>query len=151
MRTAVRSGKMKIGSIVIRCYEFDKMLAFWQEALHYVPREPAKDGWVVLRDPNGKGPNMSFDQVADRGSGKRNRLHLDLYTNDQESEVERLIKLGAKRYPWKYQPHDDFIKLEDPDGNDFCVVQKATIEALARDDAAAMAAPKKDLSRSAKP
>ena len=36
---------MKIGSIVIRCYEFDKMLAFWQEALHYVPREPAKSGW----------------------------------------------------------------------------------------------------------
>src|SRR5919106_2235413 len=29
---------MKIGSIVIRCYEFEKMLAFWQEALHYVPR-----------------------------------------------------------------------------------------------------------------
>ncbi len=29
---------MKIGSIVIRCHEFDKMLAFWQEALHYVPR-----------------------------------------------------------------------------------------------------------------
>ena len=23
---------MKIGSIVIRCYEFDRMLAFWQEA-----------------------------------------------------------------------------------------------------------------------
>jgi hypothetical protein len=26
--------KMKIGSIVVRCYEFDKMLAFWREALH---------------------------------------------------------------------------------------------------------------------
>jgi hypothetical protein len=151
MRTPVRSGKMKVGSIVIRCYEFDKMLAFWQEALHYVPTEPAKDGWVVLRDPNGKGPNVSLDQVADRRSGKRNRLHLDLYTSDQESEAERLIKLGAKRYPWKYQPDDDFIKLEDPDGNDFCVVQKAATEALARADAAAMAAPRKDLSRPAKP
>jgi hypothetical protein len=32
---------MKIGSIVIRCYEFEKMMVFWQEALHYVPREPA--------------------------------------------------------------------------------------------------------------
>jgi hypothetical protein len=78
-------------------------------------------------------------------------LHLDLYTSDQESEVERLIKLGAKRYPGKYQPDDDFIKLEDPDSNDFCVVQKAATEALARDDVAAMAAPKKDLSRPAKP
>jgi len=44
---------MKIGSIVFRCCEFDKMLAFWQEALHYVPREPATNGWVVLRDPDG--------------------------------------------------------------------------------------------------
>ena len=37
---------MKIGSIVIRCHDFDRMVAFWQAALH---REPAKDGWVVLR------------------------------------------------------------------------------------------------------
>jgi hypothetical protein len=49
---------MQIGSIVIRCRKFDKMLAFWQEALHYVPREPAKDGWVVLRDPEGRSPNV---------------------------------------------------------------------------------------------
>jgi catechol 2,3-dioxygenase-like lactoylglutathione lyase family enzyme len=119
---------MKIGSIVIRCDQFDKMLAFWQEALHYVPREPPSDGWAVLRDPEGKGPNVSLDQVADTRSGKRNRLHLDLYTSDQEGEVARLIQLGARRYPWEYQPGDDFIKLEDPDGNDFCVVQKATTE-----------------------
>jgi Glyoxalase-like domain len=119
---------MKIGSIVIRCYEFDKMLAFWQEALHYVPREPATDGWVVLCDPKGRGPNVSLDQVPDRRSGKRNRLHFDLYTSDQKGELERLIKLGARRYPWKCQPDDDFIKLQDPDGNDFCVVQKSDTE-----------------------
>ena len=119
---------MNIGSIVIRCYEFDKMLTFWQQVLHYVPREPPTNSWVVLRDPQGRGPNVSLDQVPDRRSGKRNRLHLDLYTSDQEREVERLIKLGARRYPWKYQPDDDFIKLLDPDGNDFCVVQKSGIE-----------------------
>src|SRR5262245_9475229 len=32
---------MKIGSIVIHCYDFDRTVAFWQAALHYVPREPA--------------------------------------------------------------------------------------------------------------
>jgi hypothetical protein len=114
---------MKIGSIVIRCYEFDKMTAFWQEALHYVPREPAKGGWVVLRDPAGRGPNVSLDQVAERRVGKRSRLHFDLYTNDRENEVERLIKIGATRYPWRYRPGDDFIVLADPDDNLFCVVQ----------------------------
>jgi catechol 2,3-dioxygenase-like lactoylglutathione lyase family enzyme len=114
---------MKIGSIVIRCYEFDKMLAFWQEALHYIPREPAKNGWVVLRDPTGCGANLSLDQTPERRSGKRSWIHLDLYTNNQEDEVERLLEVGASRYPWRYHPHDDFVVLEDPDGNLFCVIQ----------------------------
>jgi catechol 2,3-dioxygenase-like lactoylglutathione lyase family enzyme len=113
---------MKIGSIVIRCYEFDKMLAFWQEALHYVTRKSAKSGWVVVCDPEGTGPNLSLDRCPERRSGKRSRLHLDLYTKDQEAGVERLVKMGATRYPWRYKTGDDFVVLEDPDGNLFCVV-----------------------------
>jgi catechol 2,3-dioxygenase-like lactoylglutathione lyase family enzyme len=115
---------IKIGSIVIRCYEFDKMLGFWKRALHYTPREPAQDGWVVLADPNKNGPNISLDKAPEKRTGKRSWLHLDLYADDREKEVERLVKLGAKRYPWKYEPGADFIVLEDPDGNLFCVVQK---------------------------
>lgn len=115
---------MQIGSIVIRCYEFEKMLEFWQEALHYVPREAATESWVVLRDPSGRGPNLSLQRVAEKRSGKRSRLHLDLYTNDRQGEVERLLKIGATRYPWRNRPGSDFVVLEDPDGNLFCVVQK---------------------------
>jgi catechol 2,3-dioxygenase-like lactoylglutathione lyase family enzyme len=114
---------MRIGSIVIRCYEFDKMLAFWQEALHYVPREPARGGWVVLRDPAGRGPNISLDKTPERRTGRRSKLHLDLYTTDQEREVARLLELGAVRYPWRYRPGDDFVVLADPDDNLFCVVE----------------------------
>ncbi|HEY8655476.1 MAG TPA: VOC family protein [Candidatus Limnocylindria bacterium] len=115
---------LKIGSIVIRCFEFDAMLAFWQEALHYGAREPATDGWVVLRDPEGRGPNLSLDRrFPEKRVGKRSRLHLDLYTSEQEAEVTRLVDLGATRYPWRYQPADDFVVLEDPDGNLFCVIQ----------------------------
>lgn len=113
---------MKIGSIVIDCNKFDKMLTFWQEALHYVPREPAKGGWVVLCDPQGKNPNISLNQVSTKRRG-RNRLHLDLYTDDREAEVKRLLKIGAKRHRQRYAPDDDFRVLEDPDGNLFCVVQ----------------------------
>jgi hypothetical protein len=74
---------MRIGSIVFMCHEFDRMLAFWQEALHYVPREPARNGWVVLRDPVGHGPNISLNKTPKRRAG-RSRLHLDLYTTDRE-------------------------------------------------------------------
>jgi hypothetical protein len=116
---------MKIGSIVIDCNEFDKMMAFWQEALHYVPRAPEKGGWVVLCDPKGKGPNVSLNHVAAKRRG-RNRLHLDLYTDNREKEVERLLKIGATRHRQTYGPDDDFRVLEDPDGNLFCVVQTDT-------------------------
>jgi len=115
---------MKIGSIVIDCKNLDKMLAFWQEALHYVSREPAKGGWVVLRDPEGRNPNVSLNHDPERWRRGRNRLHLDLYTDNRESEVRRLLKIGATRHPQTYGPNDDFRVLKDPDGNLFCVVQK---------------------------
>jgi hypothetical protein len=35
----------------------------------------------------------------------------------------RLVGLGATPYPWRYQPDDDFVVLEDQDGNLFCMVQ----------------------------
>ena len=119
-----QKSEVKIGSIVIDCINFDKMLSFWQEALRYIPREPAKGGWVVLRDPEGRNPNISLNQVPKRLMG-RNWLHLDLYTSDREAEVKRLFKLGATRHPQTYEPDDDFIVLEDPDGNLFCVVHKS--------------------------
>jgi catechol 2,3-dioxygenase-like lactoylglutathione lyase family enzyme len=113
---------MRIGSIVMDCSDFDKMLAFWQEALHYVPIRPAKDGWVILHDPKGRGPNVSLNRVPEKRSG-RNRLHLDLYADNREGEVKRLLKIGAKRHRQTYGSDDDFRVLEDPDGNLFCVVQ----------------------------
>ena len=99
------------------------MVAFWQEALRYVPREPARGGWIVLCDPNGHGPNVSL-QARDRPRTCRSWLHLDLYTNQHQADVERLLALGAARYPWRYRPGADFTVLEDPDGNLFCVVRK---------------------------
>lgn len=114
---------MRIGSIVIHTAEFERTVAFWQAALRYVPREPAQDGWVVLRDPTGKSPNLSF-QAREHRPRSRSWVHLDLYTANQEKEVERLLSLGARRYPWRYHTGADFVVLEDPGGNLFCVVAK---------------------------
>ena len=119
------ASRVRVGSIVVRCVRFDELLAFWQAALGYVPRYPPKDGWVILTDPTGAGPNVSLDQVAERDLpplGELSRVHLDLYTTDQEAEVERLLGLGATRYEREYGPDDDFVVLVDPDGNRFCVV-----------------------------
>lgn len=119
-----KSSDLRIGSVVIDCINYDKMLAFWKDALHYVPRDSVSSvGWAVLRDPAKKNTNVSLNQVkpSEKIMG-RNWLHFDLYTNDQRGEVERLLKLGATLHPQEYDPDDDFIVLEDPDGNLFCVV-----------------------------
>jgi hypothetical protein len=113
---------LRVGSIVTDCLEFEKMMAFWQEALHYAPKYPPDHGWVILRDPDGRGPNLSLNRVRKKTPG-RNNLHLDLYSTDREGEVERLLRVGAKRHHQSYDPGDDFRVLEDPDGNLFCVVQ----------------------------
>lgn len=119
-----------IGSIVIHCSEFKRMVEFWRDALHYVPRGPATSDWAVLRDPAGRGPNLSF-QARDRSGWRRSWLHLDLYADSQADEVERLLTIGAVRVPWRYPKDADYVVLQDPDGNLFCVVQKPVEEAKA--------------------
>jgi hypothetical protein len=119
-----RSRGVQVGSIVIDCNDFPGMLAFWQEALRYVPREPPDDDWVVLMDPDRRGVNVSLQVVPEKKVGK-NRLHLDLYTEDQEGEVERLLGLGATRHARVSEPNEDFVVLEDPEGNLFCVIDKS--------------------------
>jgi Glyoxalase-like domain len=114
---------IKIGSVVIDCIDFEKMFAFWREALHYESRRPPERGWVILYDPDNRNTCVSLNQVlpSEKLYG-RNWLHFDLYTADQKGEIERLLSLGAKMHPQEYDPEEDFRVLEDPDGNLFCVV-----------------------------
>ena len=112
-----------IGSVVVHCFEFEEMLDFWREALGYVPRRPPANGWVVLEDPQGLGPNLSL-QARERRRTERGWIHLDLYTTEREAEVARLLGIGAKRYAWRYPEGADYTVLEDPDGNLFCVIDR---------------------------
>ena len=103
------------------------MLVFWRAALGYVPREAPQDGWVVLTDPTGTGPNLSLERVdapIAPALDELSAIHLDLYTDDQKSEVERLVALGATRYAHAAPEDADFVVLVDPDGYRFCVVEK---------------------------
>ena len=111
---------LKIGSFVINCKDFDKTVAFWQEALHYVPRRAAEGDFAILKDPSGTSPNVSVQQTDELKFGK-NRMHLDLYATDQKAEVERLLKLGATLHR-PAQEGEDYVILADPEGKLFCVV-----------------------------
>jgi predicted enzyme related to lactoylglutathione lyase len=115
------SAKLRIGSIVIRVDDLERQVAFWSAALDYEPRRGDVD-FVLLRPKDGSGPNVSLDRVRSTVQVPP-RIHLDLYTDDQAGEVERLKGLGATEVHWDKRPPDaDYVILADPEGNRFCVV-----------------------------
>jgi len=80
---------------------------------------------VVLEPPKsspeaGVGPDLLFLRVPE-GKTVKNRLHLDLRPDDQQAELARLLALGARRVDIG-QDDPSWIVLQDPEGNEFCVV-----------------------------
>ena len=125
--------KTWIGSIVIDCRKFDEMIEFWMTALGYEQRGPRDEGWTLLFDPRGAGPNLAFRRDQDHPSQPW-WYHLDLYSNDPESEVSRLTNSGATLLEAR-QPDRDFVTLADPDGNPFDVVDATGYRFGQRQDA----------------
>ena len=77
---------------------------------------------MVLKDPKGQGPNLSLSRTSE-GPLDDYRIHLDLYSSEPETEVERLLHLGARVMRPADESHD-FVTLADPDGNLFDVIDK---------------------------
>ena len=119
---ALRTGPaLEIGAIVWGVLDVEREAAFWSAALDYVLKYPASDDWAILIPRNGDGVQLSLNKVS---SPKARRHHMDLFAEDMQAEAERLLSLGATRKPWNYPPDADYIVLQDPDGNPFCVVQR---------------------------
>lgn len=78
------------------------------------------DGWYVVLALPGTGPQLSFQKVEDPTPGK-NKLHLDLVTDDLDAEVARLVEAGATTVADRELPGFRWVTSADPDGNQFCV------------------------------
>lgn len=114
---------LAIGSMVWGVRDVPRAIAFWSQALDYRPlREPSPD-WAILVPRQALGVQFAIKLVTSEAQDHR-RHHLDLYASDRATEVERLIALGARRAEWRYPAGADYIVLEDPDGNRFCVIEK---------------------------
>ena len=101
-----------------------RAIGFWSAALNYrPPREPSSD-WAILVPRTGAGPQFAITMVTSDAEDHQ-RHHLDLYVDDASAEIDRLIDLGAQRLEWRYPAVADYVVLADPDGNKFCVVEKA--------------------------
>jgi catechol 2,3-dioxygenase-like lactoylglutathione lyase family enzyme len=86
-------------------------------------------GWVVVDDSAGvfeirpsadRLPGLFFIAVPEAKEAK-NRLHLDFRPDDQQAEVERFLRAGA-RHADIGQGTPPWVVLADPEGNEFCVL-----------------------------
>jgi len=116
-------GDLHVATVVVNVQDMRRAVDFWCAALGYRLREAEMDPrFTMLVDPEGRRVPVSL-QLTDGPPREPVRLHLDLYTDEQERHVERLVGLGATRVTdWSYPDDPDFVVLRDPDGNEFCVI-----------------------------
>lgn len=111
-----------LGTTVLVVDDLNRALTFWRAALGYVERNPPREDWVILDPPGGSGGSIALD-LRPAPKSYPPRMHLDLYADDQEAEVDRLVSLGARRLEWvRYPEGADYVVLEYPEGNRFCVI-----------------------------
>jgi len=65
-------------------------------------------------------PRLLFVQVPEEKLGK-NRVHLDLLSDDRDKEVKRLTGLGASVVASHDESGESWTVMQDPFGNEFCV------------------------------
>ena len=111
---------VRVEMVVFDCADPLALADFWAEATGYSVDHGDQE-WVTLRE-SGAGSNirLGFQRVPEPKSGK-NRVHVDLHTDDEEREPQRIEALGARRLYVSEDPGDVFITLADPEGNEFCV------------------------------
>jgi len=127
---------VKIASVTFDCADALTVGQFWSAALDR-PLDPKASsdfatigfagrrnsvGWApVERDDD---PTWMFARVAEPKSAK-NRMHLDLMTTVPETEIARLVGLGATRVADLEEYGYEWTVMADPEGNEFCIA-KAT-------------------------
>ena len=111
-----------------------RLARFWAPALGYVdePGYDSPDG-ASLVDPEGRLPAISFLEVPE-GKTAKNRLHLDVRVSAGPStdptvreqqirtKVSDLVTAGATVVRVESGDDLEWVVLQDPEGNEFCVV-----------------------------
>lgn len=109
--------------IVIDAHDLPGLARFWSSVLDW-PVLSEREREVVI-GPDVSAPiGICFMPVTDRKIVK-NRLHLDLTSpaEDRESEIERVLALGARQVDVGQTGAESWTVLADPEGNEFCVVR----------------------------
>lgn len=111
----------RVGDIVIDCADPERLAQFWSDVLGYRIFDRDETG-VAIRGAT-VSPDLLFIRVPERKVTK-NRMHFDLCPTDrdQDKELARLLDLGARRS--STVGSGSWVVLEDPEGNEFCLMSK---------------------------
>ena len=113
---------MDINCVIVDSVDPDRLAAFWSE-LHDRPIVARFGPYVWLERRNGLG--VGFQRTDGSKAGK-NRLHLNLESEDPAAEQARVEALGGRRLT-EYDA-GGFLVMADPDGNVFRVITKGSFE-----------------------
>jgi predicted enzyme related to lactoylglutathione lyase len=119
------SHRSRLCHLVLDCDDLDAAVAFWSAALDATEEQLQPESRPIyrrLRLPDS--PVRLLLQRTDDRKASKERMHLDLETDDVEAEVQRLERLGATRWDHQQGRGFDFWVLRDPFGNEFCVLQE---------------------------
>lgn len=87
-------------------------------------------GWAVVdwlpagievRAPGQPSPSLFFIGVPE-AKERKNRLHLDLYADDQGTTIAELVARGATRADIGQPADAECVVMRDPEGNEFCLL-----------------------------
>jgi predicted enzyme related to lactoylglutathione lyase len=117
-----RTMTISVIGLSIDCADPVAVAQFWSDVLGR-PVNPgaSEDGAAIDASAPENGPRLTFHKVPEPKTVK-NRLHLDLRTNEFEAESERLISLGATRIQDIEKPAVRWTTFADPEGNEFDLV-----------------------------
>ncbi len=106
---------------VLDCADPEKLAAFWREALGYRVYYSAESVAVLVPEEGNASP-LVLQGVPEPKLGK-NRMHVDMVTDEVEPEVERLEALGTRRLHDGLRSFGEttWVTMADPEGNEFCI------------------------------
>jgi len=110
---------LSVFAVSIDCADPVTLADFWGKVLGR-PVSPGETGENAQVDATGpeSGPRLFFQRVPEPKAVK-NRLHLDLLTEDYDRETERLTSLGARPVNEIKLPGVRWTTFADPEGNEF--------------------------------
>jgi hypothetical protein len=95
---------------------------WWATALEWVVVNDDPEEFEIRPAPD-RLPGLLFARVPELKTLK-NRLHLDFRPDDRDAAVVRLLGLGATRADVGQTGEEGWHVLADPEGNQFCLLQR---------------------------